>query len=254
MYRHFIAAALLASLGLGLVITAKAQNDAATAPATPPAATTAPAPATQPAPAAGPAAAGKPESVEQRAAYAIGLNLGRQLAAQPVKLDVDMLVRGINDAVKGADAALNEEEMEQAFFAFHQLIVTRQKAVEQDYMTKNAERPGVTTTASGLQYEVITPGRGKSPAATDVVTVHYKGTLVDGTVFDSSYDRGEPATFPLDGVIRGWTEGVQLMKEGGKYRFVIPSELGYGAQGTPGGPIGPNATLIFEVELIKVGQ
>lgn len=120
------------------------------------------------------------------------------------------------------------------------------------FLAENAKKEGVKVTPSGLQYKVITEGKGKSPAATDTVQVHYRGTLLDGTEFDSSYKRGQPATFPLNRVIPGWTEGVQLMKEGAKYQFVIPSNLAYGASGTPGGPIGPNETLIFEVELLKV--
>ena len=121
-----------------------------------------------------------------------------------------------------------------------------------DFLAANGKKDGVTTTASGLQYEVITQGDGASPSATDKVTVHYKGTLLDGTEFDSSYKRGETATFPLNRVISGWTEGLQLMKTGSTYRFFIPPDLGYGAHGA-GRMIGPNATLIFEVELIKIG-
>lgn len=126
------------------------------------------------------------------------------------------------------------------------------KAAGTAFLAENAKKPNIITTASGLQYEVLTPGTGTvSPKATDNVTVHYKGTTIDGTEFDSSYSRGEPATFPLNRVIAGWTEGVQLMKEGAKYRFYIPSELAYGEQGA-GRAIGPNATLIFDVELIKI--
>ncbi|MDB6120923.1 MAG: FKBP-type peptidyl-prolyl cis-trans isomerase [Verrucomicrobiaceae bacterium] len=119
------------------------------------------------------------------------------------------------------------------------------------FLQENAAKEGVTTTASGLQYKVLTPGTGKSPKATDTVLVHYAGTLIDGTEFDSSYKRKEPIEFPLNGVIAGWTEGVQLMSEGAKFRFFIPSKLGYGARGA-GGVIGPNQALIFEVELLKV--
>jgi FKBP-type peptidyl-prolyl cis-trans isomerase len=121
-----------------------------------------------------------------------------------------------------------------------------------DFLKDNAKKEGVKTTASGLQYKVIKEGEGKSPKATDTVRVHYRGTLLNGTEFDSSIKRGQPAEFPLDKVIKGWTEGVQLMKEGAKYQFFIPSNLAYGEQGTLGGPIGPNETLIFEIELLKV--
>ena len=121
-----------------------------------------------------------------------------------------------------------------------------------DFLKENAKKEGVKTTPSGLQYKVLKEGEGKSPKATDNVRVHYRGTLLNGTEFDSSIKRGEPAEFPLNHVIKGWTEGVQLMKEGAKYQFTIPSKLAYGERGTPGGPIPGNATLIFEVELLKV--
>lgn len=122
----------------------------------------------------------------------------------------------------------------------------------QAYLAANAKKDGVHTTDSGLQYKVLQEGTGKSPKATDTVLVHYRGTLLSGKEFDSSYKRNEPIEFPLNGVIKGWTEGVQLMKEGAKYQFVIPSKLAYGQRGTPGGPIGPDETLVFEVELLKV--
>ena len=121
------------------------------------------------------------------------------------------------------------------------------------FLEENAKKEGVVTTASGLQYIVMTKGDGAMPKETDNVTVHYHGTLLDGTVFDSSVERGQPATFPLNGVIKGWTEGVQLMNVGSKFRFFIPSDLAYGERGA-GGAIGPNATLIFEVELISIGK
>ncbi len=126
------------------------------------------------------------------------------------------------------------------------------KAAGEKFLAENAKKSTIKSTSSGLQYEVLTPGTGKiNPKATDTVTVHYKGTSIDGKEFDSSYSRGEPASFPLNGVIPGWTEGVQLMTEGAKYRFYIPSALAYGENGA-GGAIGPNETLIFEVELLKI--
>lgn len=133
------------------------------------------------------------------------------------------------------------------------LTIMAQTALEKGeaFLKQNATKEGVKTTASGLQYKVLTEGSGKSPKATDTVTVNYRGTLIDGTEFDSSYKRGEPISFPLNGVIPGWTEGVQLMKEGAKYQFTIPSKLAYGSRGA-GGVIGPDETLIFEVELLKV--
>jgi len=133
------------------------------------------------------------------------------------------------------------------------LTIMAQTALEKGeaFLKQNATKEGVKTTASGLQYKVLTEGTGKSPKATDTVTVNYRGTLIDGTEFDSSYKRGEPISFPLNGVIPGWTEGVQLMKEGSKYQFTIPSKLAYGSRGA-GGVIGPDETLIFEVELLKV--
>ncbi len=129
-----------------------------------------------------------------------------------------------------------------------------QSALEkgQAHLAENSKQPGVTTTGSGLQYKVLQEGTGKSPKATDTVLVHYRGTLLDGSEFDSSYRRKEPIEFPLNGVIAGWTEGVQLMKEGAKYQFTIPANLAYGRRGTPGGPIGPDETLVFDVELLKV--
>jgi FKBP-type peptidyl-prolyl cis-trans isomerase len=154
--------------------------------------------------------------------------------------------------------------MQTAMQSFQQQVAQQQEAKQkvageknktegEAFLAKNKARKEVKTTASGLQYEVLTEGTGANPKATDTVTVNYKGTLMDGTTFDSSYDRGQPATFVLNQVIPGWTEGVQLMKVGSKYKFYIPSALGYGERGA-GGVIGPNAPLVFEVELVSIGQ
>lgn len=141
-----------------------------------------------------------------------------------------------------------------AAFGLFSAAARGQSAAEkgEKFLKENATKEGVKTTASGLQYKITKEGEGKSPKATDTVVVHYRGTLLDGKEFDSSYKRNEPAEFPLNRVIKGWTEGLQLLKEGGKATLYIPPALGYGAQGTPGGPIGPNETLTFEVELVKI--
>ena len=141
-----------------------------------------------------------------------------------------------------------------ATFALVSPVARGQSGAEkgEKFLKENATKEGVKTTASGLQYKITKEGEGKTPKATDTVVVHYRGTLLNGTEFDSSHKRGEPAEFPLNGVIKGWTEGLQLLKEGGKATLYIPPALAYGARGTPGGPIGPDETLTFEVELLKV--
>jgi FKBP-type peptidyl-prolyl cis-trans isomerase len=196
-----------------------------------------------------------------KAGYSIGVNIGMNLVNQMPMDDINAasLIQGISDAIRG-ELQMSEEEIMTALQAFsiaqQEKMAAQDAAVAQegrDFLTQNGQRPEVTTTASGLQYEVLEQGAagGAMPSSSDTVTVHYHGTLVDGTVFDSSVDSGQPATFPLNGVIPGWTEGVQLMKVGDKYRFYIPSELAYGANGV-GNVIGPNATLIFDVELIDI--
>jgi FKBP-type peptidyl-prolyl cis-trans isomerase len=221
---------------------------------------------TQPAQPAAPntaGTAGKPESLEDRASYSIGLNLGRSLKTNDIKANADLLIKGLRDGLAG-QALLTDEEMQATMQAFQEQVQKQQEAKQKEigeknkmegeaFLTKNKARQGVKTTASGLQYEVLSEGTGAAPKATDTVTVNYKGTLMDGTTFDSSYDRGQPATFVLNQVIPGWTEGVQLMKVGSKYKFYIPAALGYGERGA-GGVIGPNAPLVFEVELLSIGQ
>ena len=188
---------------------------------------------------------GTPESLEERASYALGFSAGQSLSAQGGEIDVDQVVSGLRTAFAGEEGHMSAAEMQTTIREFETAM-----AASDPFLAENAEKPGVTALASGLQYEVLEQGDGASPLAADEVTVHYHGTLVDGTVFDSSVDRGEPATFPLNRVIAGWTEGVQLMKVGSKYRFFIPAELAYGPRGQ--GAIGPNSTLIFEVELLAI--
>lgn len=201
------------------------------------------------------------ESPKVKAGYSMGVNIGMNIANQlPADdLDMDALIEGIADAING-ELKLSEQEVMMALQAFAMEQQAKSKAASEsaaqagkDFLAENGKRPEVTTTASGLQYEVISKGdqTGPMPKATDTVNVHYHGTLIDGTVFDSSVERGTPISFTLNQVIPGWTEGVQLMHVGDKFRFYIPSELGYGEAGA-GQVIGPNATLIFDVELLGI--
>ena len=194
--------------------------------------------------------------------YALGIGIGRQLSQMgAADLNIDDFAQAIKDVIAG-DLKLGDAEAQQIvqeFFAKHEEkqkaeAAEKGKAAKQDgekFLAENGKKEGVITTASGLQYQVLREGNGQSPKATDTVECHYEGTLIDGTKFDSSYDRGQTATFPLNQVIAGWTEGLQLMKEGGKYRFFIPYELGYGERGA-GASIPPFSTLVFDVELVSV--
>lgn len=202
------------------------------------------------------------QTPEDRLSYTIGMDIGQSLGQQDMALDIDLLVAGLRAAYAGEETLLTQEEAlaeREAFMQRRQEEMVAQMSREAEanlaegeaFLAQNAEKDGVQVTESGLQYRVIEEGEGTQPKATDRVTVHYRGSLINGTEFDSSYARGEPATFALNQVIPGWTEGVQLMREGAKYQFFIPSDLAYGPEGRPG-PIGPNATLIFDVELISV--
>lgn len=196
-----------------------------------------------------------------KVSYFIGHGaFGKQLAGQPFtsKLKIELLIQGLQDALDKKTQKFPEEELKAAMDQFSSAMqaVDAQKHAEsskkgEQYLVDNGKKKGVTTTASGLQYEVLKAADGPKPAATDTVKVHYKGTLTNGDEFDSSIARGEPATFPLNGVIPGWTEGVQLMNKGSKFKFVIPGKLAYGEQGSPP-KIGPNETLVFEVELLEI--
>ncbi|WP_335954460.1 FKBP-type peptidyl-prolyl cis-trans isomerase [Acinetobacter guillouiae] len=191
----------------------------------------------------------------EKISYALGYEVASQT---PPEVDVNTFISGIRDGHAKKQRAYTDEELQAAYVDFQkemqqkQLQQSKETASSNDsFLAENAKKEGVKTTASGLQYKITKEGTGKQPAATSQVTVHYKGQLLDGKVFDSSYDRGQPVEFPLNQVIPGWTEGLQLMKEGGKATLYIPAKLAYGEQGVPG-TIPPNSTLIFDVELVKV--
>lgn len=188
--------------------------------------------------------------------YALGLGIGQQLKSMHIEnFSVEDFTRSIMDVMNDQPTAMTAREAQQMLNEYFENKAKEdaQQAIAEGaaFLKENGEREGVTTTKSGLQYEVLTEGTGKSPKATDKVRCHYEGKLIDGSIFDSSYQRGEPADFGLNQVIPGWTEGVQLMKEGAKYRFYIPYVLGYGERGA-GSSIPPYSTLIFDVELVKV--
>jgi FKBP-type peptidyl-prolyl cis-trans isomerase len=209
-----------------------------------------------------PAAAAAPEATPANVSYAYGTMIAKQLKQMGMTVDQAELAKGISDTLDGKQPRLSQAEAQKVIMAFQEKKMKEDEANAAGaagknkeegaaFLAKNGKREGVTTTKSGLQYEVLKKGDGAKPAATDTVKVHYHGTLLNGTVFDSSVERGEPTTFPLNGVIPGWTEGVQLMNVGSKFKFAIPSDLAYGDRGA-GGDIGPGATLIFEVELLAI--
>ncbi len=211
-----------------------------------------------------PSEAGAPDrqAMLNKVSYFLGSDAIERFRANDVAIQPESYLEGIQDALEGRQSKYSREELEQAFMTYQMEL--RNEAAKKDqmkaqenvatgkaFLEKNGERPEVTTTGSGLQYEIITPGTGAKPEAADSVTVHYTGTLLDGTVFDSSVQRGEPATFGVSQVIPGWTEALQLMPEGSTWKLFIPSDLASGSRGA-GPDIGPNSTLVFEVELLKV--
>ena len=202
------------------------------------------------------------ETLTQRLSYIVGENMAHQLKNDGLDLDTNAIALAINDVMSGKPSRLSDVEKRSTVEQVQKESQERQMAAHAEqsainknegaaYLAENAKKDGVTTTDSGLQYQTLVAGNGAKPTKSDRVKVHYKGTLIDGTVFDSSYDRGEPIVFPVTGVIAGWIEGLQLMNVGSKYELVIPSNLAYGANGS-GPVIGPDATLVFEVELLGI--
>ncbi len=194
---------------------------------------------------------------KDKVSYSIGLNIGFNLKKQNVSINPDTFVLGLKDALAGKPQ-MTDEQVKETMTAFEKEMIDKQKAAGvkngadgEKFLAENKKKEGVKTTASGLQYKVVKEGTGAQPKEKDTVMANYRGTLIDGTEFDSSYTRGQPATFPVSGVIKGWTEALQMMKVGSKYQLFIPAKLAYGERAI-GPDIGPNSTLIFEVELLDV--
>jgi FKBP-type peptidyl-prolyl cis-trans isomerase len=275
MKKLYITAVTILAAGLMLHGNALAQDSpAAHSPA--PAAKASPSPATKtPAAKTGPgtAAAGKTSAVKSKSdatlvtdkdklSYAIGVNVGRSLQKDSVVVDPSIVVQGLKDALAGGKTLMTDDEAKAVIVALQTDLHKKQEAVMQAagevnkkqgdaFLAANKLKEGVVTLPSGLQYKILTPGTGPKPTASDSVVCNYKGTLIDGTEFDSSYKRGQPATFPVGQVIKGWTEALQLMPVGSKWQLFVPSDLAYGARG-PNPTIGANALLIFEVELLSI--
>ena len=200
------------------------------------------------------------KSQKDKMSYIIGMDIGNNLKTQSIDVEPNILAKGVKDALTGGKPLLTEQEIRETMTAFQnemrvkQEVVARKNKEQGDsFLAENKKKEGVKTLQSGLQYKVIKMGVGKKPKLNDYVTTHYRGTLIDGTEFDSSYKRGQPATFQVSGVIPGWTEALQLMETGAKWELFIPPNLAYGERGS-GGVIGPNATLIFEIELISIQE
>ena len=202
---------------------------------------------------------------KEKASYALGINVGSSLHRQSVDIDPDLFAQGLKDAMSGKKPLITEEEGHAALMELQNEVRAQQaqkmkeegdtnKKNGEAYLAANKAKPGVVTLPSGLQYKILKEGTGPKPTATDTVECNYTGTLINGTEFDSSAKHGGPAKFPVNGVIKGWTEALQLMPAGSKWQLFIPSDLAYGERGTPDGSIGPNSTLVFDVELLSVEQ
>lgn len=248
------------------------QTPPASSPQTPPPSSTQTPGTTTPKPPVakpGTAVAKKPPTVltlktqKEKASYAIGLNIGKSMHKDSVDVDPNIVLRGMKDGLAGNKPLLTDDEARVTMVALQADLRKKQeekmlvqgeanKKEGDTFLADNKTKDGVVSLPSGLQYKILKEGTGPKPAATDTVVCNYKGTLLDNTEFDSSYKRGQPATFPVSGVIKGWTEALQLMPVGSKWQLFIPSDLAYGARGGPGGGIGPNATLVFEVELMSI--
>ena len=204
----------------------------------------------------------KPVSQKEKVSYSIGVNIGKNMQMQEIEIDQSQLIQGLKDGLSNAKTALTDKEMEETMKSFQEVMMNKMNAkqkvegeknmkVGQVFLAENKKKEGVVTLPSGLQYKIITQGNGPKPSLNQTVRCHYRGTLVDGREFDSSYERGEPTEFTVSGVIKGWTEALQLMPTGSKWQLFIPSDLAYGPNGA-GQTIGPNATLIFDIELIAI--
>jgi FKBP-type peptidyl-prolyl cis-trans isomerase FklB len=201
---------------------------------------------------------------KDKVSYIIGMEIGKNFKKQSIDIDPDVLTRGIKDAISGGKPLLTEQEVQETMATFQKEMMAKQEELTKKlgeknkkegevFLAENKKKEGVKTLPSGLQYKVIKAGTGKKPKINDTVTTHYRGTLIDGTEFDSSYRRGQPVSFLVSGVIPGWTEALQLMEEGAKWQLFIPQNLAYGERGA-GRDIGPNTTLIFEIELISIQE
>jgi FKBP-type peptidyl-prolyl cis-trans isomerase FklB len=229
-------------------------------PAEPPPATPAAQPATAAAPAQPAQPAGALATARERGSYAIGLNVGKNVKTQSIDLDIETFLKGLKDGMSGAKPALTTQEIGEAMQnlqkeaqAKRAVAGEKNKQEGEAFLAENAKKPGIVTLPSGLQYKVLVEGTGPKPKPTDQVSVNYRGTLINGTEFDSSYSRGEPATFRVTGVIKGWSEALQLMTVGAKWQLFIPASIAYGERGA-GGDIGPNSALIFDVELLSIKE
>jgi FKBP-type peptidyl-prolyl cis-trans isomerase FklB len=264
MRKLFLTAASTLSVAILLLATTAAQQTPASTPkpATAAKTTTAAKPHTT-----APAAAKRPQVLtlktqKDKISYAIGMNIGQSMKKDSLDLDPAIVSRGLNDALTGAKPLMTEDEAKTVMTEFRSEMMKKQQATAQQagdtnkqagqqFLAANKTKDGVVTLPSGLQYKILKAGTGPKPTASDTVVTNYRGTLIDGTEFDSSYKRGEPATFPVGQVIKGWTEALQLMPVGSKWQLFIPSDLAYGER-SPGGEIGPNSTLIFDIELLSI--